>query len=158
MRKFFFGLGVLAAVLIVLGGAGFYMLNRSGDALDRASKAYAERSVVAIAANWNADELWKRASPHLRQIATYRQIRGLFVAANAALGPMLEFSGSKGEAVLTMGGSHPTVSAQYVAAGSFQKGKAEFRISLVEQHGKWEIEGFHILSSALMKRLTGIAS
>jgi hypothetical protein len=156
MRKFFFGVGVLAAVLIVAGGVGFFVLSRDGAALDRMSKAYVDESVVAITANWDMDELWKRASPHLRQMANEDQIRGLFEAAKSALGPLAEFRGSRGEAIISV--KDASVSADYLARGRYQKGDASLRIALVKQGDSWMIEGFRINSNALLKRLVGVRS
>ncbi len=34
MRKFFLGLGVLTALLLVAGGIGFFVLARNGEALE----------------------------------------------------------------------------------------------------------------------------
>jgi hypothetical protein len=158
MRKFFYGLGVVTAVLIVAAGIGFYFLASNGAALDTASKTYTEESVVAIAGNWDADQLWKRASPRLRKAATQQQISDLLAAAKDALGPMLEYRGSKGQALMSVVNAHSVVSAQYVASGSFQKGAADFRINLVKQNETWMIEGFHIDSPAMMKRLVGVRS
>jgi hypothetical protein len=156
MRKFFFGLGVLAAILIVAGGVGFFFLSRDGAALDRMSKAYVDDSVVAITANWDVDELWKRASPHLRQITKEEQIRGLFDMAKSALGPLAEFRGSEGEAIISIKDAH--VAAEYLAKGRYQKGDASLRIALVKQGDTWMIEGFRINSNALLKRLVGTRS
>ena len=158
MRKFFFGLGVFAAFVIVAGGLGFFILARNGNALDTASKAYVEESVVAIAANWDVDELWKRASPRLRTTVKPDEIRGLFDAAKGALGPLVDYRGSQGEAMMSLQNASPAVSAQYIANCSFQKGNAEIRITLVKQGDTWLIRGFHINSTAMMKRLVGVRS
>lgn len=155
MRKLFYGLGVLAVIVIVAGAVGVFFLARSGDELDRASKAYVEHSVLAIAAKWDADELWKRASPHLRAIAKPDEVRGLFDAARGALGPLVEYRGSRGEAAMVVRNSEMMVSAQYIAGGRFQNGDADLQLVLIKQGEQWMIEGFHISSSALMKRLLG---
>jgi hypothetical protein len=158
MRKFFMIIGVLAVITVVGGGIGLLVLARSGAALDTASKAYTEEAVVAIAANWEPDELWKRASPHLRKIATRDQISGLFNAAKRSLGPMLEYRGSQGQALIGIINSRQSISARYVATGNFQKGSASFKIALVKEGGTWMIEGFHIDSPVLMQQLVGIRS
>jgi hypothetical protein len=158
MRKFFYGLGVLTALVIVAGGIGLFVLARNGAALDTMSKAYVEDSVATIAANWDADELWKRASPRFRTTTKQDDLRGLFDAAKGALGPLLEFRGSSGQAMMSVVNSETSVSAQYVARCSFQKGEAELRLALVKHGDTWTIEGFHISSPALMKRLVGMRS
>jgi len=158
MRKFFLGLGVVAASVIVAAGIGLFVLARNGNALDQMSKAYVEDSVVAIAANWDANEFWKRASPHLRTTIKQDDVRGLFDAAKGALGSLVDYRGSKGEALISVMNARSTVSARYVANGHFQKGDAQFQIVLVKQGDAWMIEGFHINSPALMQRLVGVRS
>jgi hypothetical protein len=158
MRKFFCGLGVFTAVAIVAGGIGLFMLARNGAALDTASKAYVEDTVVIVASKWNADELWKRASPHLRTIATRDDMRGLFDTARQALGPLLEYRGSQGQALISTMNSQTTISAKYVARAHFQNGDADLQFVLVKQGDEWMVEGFHINSSALMQKFVGTRS
>ncbi|MGB7257429.1 MAG: hypothetical protein WBD48_05075 [Pseudolabrys sp.] len=158
MRKFFYGLGIFAAIVIVAGGIGFFVLARNGAALDTASKAYVKDSVVTIATNWDSNELWKRASPHLRTMAKQEELRGFFDAARDALGPLVEYRGSQGQSLMSVVNSQSRVSASYVAQCHFQKGDAVIQVALVKQGDTWMIEGFHINSSVLMKRLVGLKS
>jgi hypothetical protein len=144
MRKFFYGLGVFAAFVIVAGGIGIFILARNGAVLDQASKAYTQDAVVAIASHWDAGELWKRASPHLRQTASFDRMRGLMSAAQRALGAMREYRDSKGQSLMAMTNARSTVSARYVAAARFDRGDALFRVMLVKDGDAWMIEGFHI--------------
>ena len=158
MRKFFYGLGIFTALLITASGLGFYVLARDGAALDRVSKAYVEDSIVAVAANWNVDELWKRTIPHFRQTTNVDDVRGLFDAARSALGPLVEYRGSEGEAAISVHPSNTIVSAKYVAKAHFEKGDALVQLTLLKQGDAWMIEGFHIRSSALMRKLVGVRS
>ena len=152
MRKLFLVLGVVFTVLIVAGGAGVVVLARNGAALDSASKAYTETSVEAIARDWDGSELWTRASPALRRVATPQQIDQLFGAAKRSLGPLVAYGGSQGQAMVSYVNAHSAVAAQYVAHGHFAHGDADLQISLVKIDGRWMIQGFHIKSPALMQR------
>ena len=158
MRKFFYGLGVVTAIAIVAGGIGLFMLARNGAALDTASKAYVEDTVVAVATNWDADEFWKRTSGHLRSTATLSDMRKLFDSARQTLGPLLQYRGSQGQALISTLNAQTTISARYVARGRFQNGDADLQLVLVKQGDAWMIEGFHINSTALMKNLVGTTS
>jgi hypothetical protein len=144
MRKFFFGLGVFTAVVIVASGIGIFVLARSGAELDAASKAYTKEAVVAISEHWDAGELWKRASPHLRQLAGYDKMRSLMSTADRVLGSLREFRDSKGEAMIAVNNARTAVSARYIAVASFDRGDAQFSVLLVKNGDAWEIEGFHI--------------
>ena len=158
MRKLFLGLGVVFAVLIVAGGAGFVVLARNGAALDSASKAYTETSVEAIARDWDGSELWKRASPALRRVATPQQIDRMFGAAKRSLGPLVAYGGSEGQAMLSYVNAHSKVAASYVAHGHFAHGDADLQISLVKIDGAWMIQGFHIKAPGLMHRASSTES
>jgi hypothetical protein len=127
-------------------------LARNGMALDSASKAYVKQSVVAITTNWNTNELWKRASPHLLQIATRRKVARLFAAAKYRLGALRDYRGSKGQALMSVVNAHIRVSAQYIVNASFQRGDARLRVSVVKQDGRWMIEGFYIGAPTLTPR------
>ena len=43
MRRFFYGLGIVTAVILVAVAIGLFVLIRNGATLDRESKSYAER-------------------------------------------------------------------------------------------------------------------
>jgi hypothetical protein len=158
MRKFFVGLGVVFALLIVAGGIGIFVLVRNGAALDSASKAYTEQSVEAIARDWNGSELWKRASPALRRIASPAQIDRLFASAKQSLGPLVTYGGSQGQTMMSYLNAHATVAARYVAHGHFAHGDADLQISLIKVDGEWMIQGFHINSPALLHRAANMDS
>jgi hypothetical protein len=156
MRKFLYALGGLAALLIVGAGIGLYVLVRNGAALDAESKAYVDDAVITITAHWSPDELMKRATLHLQQITKPDDLQALFDAATTALGPLVEYEGAKGDSMVsTMVGSGTTISAKYVARAKFQKGNADLQVALLKTDGSWKIEGFHIVSSALMSSLAG---
>ena len=158
MRKFFVGLGIAFAVLVVAGGVAFGVLAWNGAALDKSSQAYVDQSVVAIAADWNADELWKRAGPRLRHAVKETDLRDLVAGLRAALGPLAEYDGSRGQAIISVVNAQTQTSAQYVAKGRFEKGEAEVKIALVRSGDSWLIEGFHVSSPVLARNLIGFRS
>jgi hypothetical protein len=156
MRKFLYGVGAVIALLVVGGGVGLFVLARNGAALDAESKAYVDDSVVTITAHWSADELLRRSTPNFRQITSLDDLQGLFDAARTALGPLVDYGGSKGDSMVSaIVGSGTTISAKYVARAKFQKGDADLQLTLLKIDGGWKIEGFHINSNALMSSLTG---
>ncbi|MCK9918957.1 hypothetical protein MXD81_58515 [Microbacteriaceae bacterium K1510] len=158
MRKFFYGLGIVAAVVIVCGAVGLFVLFRNGASLDADSRAYVDAAAPRIVADWSAEELWKRASPRLRATAKREQIEAFFNAAKGALGPLAEYRGSQGQAFVSVVNAHTNVSGNYVVQCTFQKGSATLRISVVKQDEQWMIEGFHIDSSQIMQQLVGVKS
>lgn len=162
MRKFFFGfgvvIGVVMAALMVGGAVGLFALSRNGAALDAESRAYVDRSIATIGGHWDAEELWQRGSAHFRQVTKHDELRAFFEAADQALGPLTEYRGARGEATISFLNGATTVSAKYIARAAFEKADAEIQIVAVKNGPEWHIEGFHINSSALMKRLVGLKS
>jgi hypothetical protein len=154
MGRLFRLIGIVGVLLVVGGGVGFFFLARTGAALDASSRSYADQAVVAIAKTWNTDELWKRASPEFKKSTQPDDLAMLFDAANAALGPLVEYEGAQGDALIAKAiGSDGDIRARYVAQGRFAKDQAVFDISLRQINDVWMIDGFHVRSASLMKRL-----
>lgn len=158
MRKFFCGFGIVMACLVVAAGLGIFMLVRDGAALDAESKAYVEKSVVAIADDWDADALWRRGTPDFRRLTDERDLRNFFDAARATLGRLVEYRGATGQATISITNAGRLTTANYTARVRFEKGDAEIRIGAIKSGSQWRIEGFHINSSILMRSLVGFRS
>lgn len=154
MGRLFRFIFIFAALLVVGGGVAFFFLARTGAELDASSRSYTHQAVVAIAQSWNKDELWKRASPDFKKSTQLDDLTTLFDAANAALGPLLEYEGADGQALMTKAiGSDGDIKAHYVAEGRFAKDQATFEIALHQINNVWMIDGFHVRSASLMNRL-----
>src|SRR6266511_2874 len=154
MRRVLCVIGVLALLLFVGFGIGLFLLFRNGAALDAESKAYVDDAVVTITARWSKDELLKRATPHLRSIATPEDLRLMFEAAGTTLGPLVTYVGCNGDATVSVvAGRGTSISAKYIARATFPKGDADFQITLLKIDGSWMIEGFYVGSPVLMKSL-----
>jgi hypothetical protein len=158
MRKFFYGLGVVVAVLAVAGAVGLFVLARNGSALDAESRAYVDESIVTIGGHWDVGELWQRSTPHFREITKQEDLRAFFDAAKGALGPLVEYRGARGEAMISVTPAGTKITGQYVAGAKFEKGNADVQIAAVKNGSTWGIEGFHIQSSTLMRGLVGVRS
>ncbi len=156
MRRFFYGLGIAFAVMLVAAVVGFFFLIRNGSALDAEGKAYVDDSVIAISSHWSKDELLKRGSPQLLANAAPKDLDTLFEATTAGLGPLVEYRGATRQSWTSMAATSGTrVVAIYVAQARYQKGDATIRLSLIKTEGKWSIQGFHVDSTAMMGNLVG---
>ena len=135
---------VFLVILFVLAFCiGFIVYE--GNGLDASSKAYVDESVPAIVADWSKDELIKRESPQLHKAASDDDLTALFSKLNGALGPMQTYDGAKGDANMNVTpGSGFQVTASYVAEATFQNGKAEINIKLIQIDGAWKVLGFHV--------------
>lgn len=156
MRKFFYVLGIVTAALVVVGGIGLFILFRNGTALDRESEAYVDDAVVSISSHWSKDELLKRGSPEFMQAVNRMDLGAFLDAAEAALGPLVDYEGAKGQALMmATAGTGTTITGNYVAQAKFQKGTAQIRVAVRRIGGKWMIDSFNINSAELMRQLTG---
>ena len=158
MRKLLLGLGAVLALIIGTGAVAVFMLARTGGALDAESAAYVRDSVVMIASDWNANELWSRGTPRFRQAGTEQDLRNFFDAARSSLGRLLEYRGATGQAMIAITPGGRTMTAKYDAKATFEKGNADIVVTAVKVGSDWQIEGFHINSSTLMRGLIGAHS
>jgi hypothetical protein len=150
MKKFLMVLGTVFLVLIVLGagvvGYAIYM----GTQLDASSKAYVDESVPAIATDWSKDELVKRASPQLRKQASDVQIEQLCSTLANKLGTFKSYDGAKGDSSINFTSADgKVITASYIAKATYEYGKAEIQIKLIQEAGSWKILGFHVDISPL---------
>ena len=143
MRKFFYGLGIVFAILIVVALIGGVLVGLKGAALDRESKAFVDSSVPAISMAWDEQQLIQRASPALLSSLKPGDLSATFDKLSQ-LGSFVKYDGANGQANIANWNGVTTISAAYVAKAKFQKGDATFRIVLTKQDGKWMINGFHV--------------
>jgi hypothetical protein len=137
--------------MVVVGPLFWFIFNSEERVLDSESRAYAADTVMAITKHWDSAELWKRSTPHFREITRRDDVQAVFTIAGAALGPLTEYLGAAGQATVSTTNSHTTASAEYVAKGSFQKGDADFQMVMTKVGDAWMIDVFHIRSQAIMK-------
>lgn len=145
MKTVFVSLGVIFLILII-AVAGFVGYSAYvGTKLDASSKAYVDESVPAIISTWSKDELKKRASPQLLKSATDEQISDLFTKLAAQLGSYQSYDGSKGDSNVSYTSQDgKVISATYKANATFQNGKIDIEIKLIQINGDWFLLGFHV--------------
>jgi hypothetical protein len=141
---------VFLVILVFLAGViGFAIY--AGNQLDASSKAYTDKSVSAIVANWSKDELMKRESPQFREATSDDELAGLFNRFGE-LGALQSYGGAKGEANMNFTpATGLQITASYVAQATFQNGKAEIKVNLIQVDGAWQILGFRIDSPIFLK-------
>src|ERR1700691_4987116 len=95
--------GGLCAAIVLLLIIAVAFIAYTGRGLDKESKTYADAAVVAIASQWNEQDLTDRASPQF--MATVKDPADLdrVVGGWRRLGPLKKYGGSKGEANINLG-------------------------------------------------------
>lgn len=144
MRRVFTIFGIVCAVIVVLLAVAIAWVALKGRRLDRESKAYADKAIVAIISNWNEQALLRRGSPELIKATAGGGLDGFFMYCRR-LGSMTAYHGARGQSnIMYTLNNGEVVTAAYVAEADFQHGRAEIRLSLIKHGGHWEILGFRV--------------
>ena len=147
-------LALMGAVLA--GTGGLYAMTRAHLVLDKEGSAFVKDSVIAIGAHWDAAELLRRATPQFRAATKEAALRAEFNAADAKLGPLVEYRAVAGNAAfLVLPGSRP-VAGDYIVRAAFTKGEAEIEIHAVRTGSTWRIDSFSFGGSPEMRILLGM--
>lgn len=152
MKKFFIILGSIFLAVIVLGAIGIAFVAIKGSALDKESRAYADSAIPAIVTSWSEKELLDRASPEFKKAVTIDQLDQLF-RVFATLGRLQKCEPALGQSLMsatTQNGK--TVSGQYTANATFEKGEATIKLGLIKHGDQWQILGFHVDSPVFVPR------
>ena len=135
--------GVTVLLLLLLGAGGFAYVVYDKNQANASSKAYVDESIPAIVSNWSKDELVKRESPQFQQSVSDDDLTAMFTKLGG-LGPMKSYDGATGGAHIKISRSGLHATASYVAAATFQNGKAQVKIELIQIDGAWSIQGFGV--------------
>ena len=139
---------VVVALVIFIGSAAV-----AGSKLDKSSKAFVDATVPEIVGTWSADKLIQHAAPQFLEATSAPQIRELCSVFAAKLGPLVRYEGSEGESNSAFTPQHGrVVSAHYRAFATFEHGKTDIRLTLLQDKASnWSCVEFQVLSPALMK-------
>lgn len=152
MKKFLVVLGSIFLAIVVLGAIGIAFVAVRGTALDKESKAYADSAIPPIVTTWSEKELLDRASPEFKKAIAIDQLDRLF-GAFAALGRLQKCEPAQGQSLMsatTQNGK--TISAQYTAKATFEKGEATIKLGLIKHGDQWQILGFYVDSPVFVPR------
>lgn len=145
----------IIGIFILLGVVGFSILNYFGTKFDKESKAYVDKTVPIIIANWDADQLVNYSHPNLLKSASPEKIKALLNMFSESLGNLKEYKGSKGQAGTHIDrierGLGIAVTGEYISDADFEKAPAKIQILLLKQDNKWQILGFQVISDALIQ-------
>jgi hypothetical protein len=139
---------IVFIVLMIAGAAGLVVL---GKKYDKESKAFVDTAVQAIAADWDIEELQKRASPEFNDEVDYESLAEDFITLQQ-LGKLVEYKGATGDSNITISLSGYAITADYTATAEFEEGSAEMQVSLVRRAGRWQILDFSISPESITER------
>jgi hypothetical protein len=146
-----------ALICGVLAVAGYmYVMARTSLAMDKESSSFAMTTVVAVGAHWDPAELWRRATPRLREATSQDELRAQFDAANGRLGPMTESLAIAGKTSFPIIPTSAPPFADYIVRSAFAKGQADIVVRTVKTGTTWSIDSFSIGASPEMRKLLGL--
>lgn len=154
MDKFLKVLGaVFLVALLGIAIAVAVMLPR-GMALDEEAAAYVEANIPLLVAEWDAEELKRRAAPELLAGSGAEQMPRMFTYLSA-LGKLQKLEkpvGRVGTGVYP-GSEFNGTWGDYVTNATFDAGPAQVKMVLKRDGASWQIMGFHIRSAALLSQV-----
>ncbi len=143
MKKTIMILGYIFLTLIVVIAATIASVTIIGKKLDKESKAFVDAAVPAIVADWDVEELQKRASPELDASVDYDDVEDYFGSLQE-LGKFQGYNGSTGDSNITISLSGYDITADYTASADFEAGSVEMQISLIKHGSQWQILDFKV--------------
>lgn len=151
MKKTVTILGYAFIVFIILMLAAVAGLVALGKKYDKESKAFVDTAVQAIVADWDIEELQKRASSEFNDEVDYESLAEDFITLQQ-LGKLVEYKGSTGDSNITLSLSGYVITADYTATAEFEAGSAEMQVSLVRREGRWQILDFSVSPESFTER------
>lgn len=151
MKKTIMILGYIFLTLIVVIAATIASVTIIGKKLDKESKAFVDAAVPAIVADWDVEELQKRASPELDASVDYDDVEDYFGSLQE-LGKFQEYNGSTGDSNITISLSGYEITADYTASADFEAGSVEMQISLIKHGSQWQILDFKVSPEEYTRR------
>ncbi|HEX7811359.1 MAG TPA: hypothetical protein VF460_05580 [Burkholderiales bacterium] len=142
---------MLALIVAGVVYAGWIVAKTKRDNAEAA--AYVGETVAAMAANWDSDELLKRAAPEWLSPVDRAGIKAMFERF-AALGKLKALHVPAGR---VGNGAFPGTRingtwADYAVVGEFDAGPSEFRMILKRVDQGWQITGLQVASEALARK------
>jgi len=152
MKKFFIGLGITFAVIVVALVVLITIVAVKGTALDKESMAYVDEVTPIILADLNKETLFQYASDQLKSSAPDEDMDKIFTWFKQ-LGEFEKYNGSKGQAKMSVTtGNGKQISGYYEAIADFSTGPATIKVTTVKIGDDWKISGFNINSMALINK------
>ncbi len=144
MKKTITALSYILLALIVVIAAVIGTLAVIGKRLDRESKAFVDAAIPAIAAEWDVDEIRKRASPEFEDDVDYDELAHDLDELRQ-MGSLVEYKGSTGESNITISFQLGyEITADYSASADFETASADMQMSLIRHDGQWQILDFRV--------------
>ena len=146
-------IGIVVVALISLGAGAYLLFQHFGGHYDVESKAYVDRIIPLVCKDWNEGLVLQESSPELMKFIEKdkEKFDKLFVWFADRLGPLKEYKGSQGEAVLSYTAKDGKIlTGSYAVQADFEKGPADIQVRVVLHGDKWQILLFKVNSDRFL--------
>lgn len=151
MRNFVIGCGIMV-VLSIIGfaiGPGEWVFSTEMLYLENECKFFVDTAVVAVAKEWDTQELIKRIDPEMLQPGDEEKVEKLF-GLFRKLGTLVEYHGSEVEVFEYDSGE---TGFSCTAEADFENGSGTITVDVVQIEGGLYIESFNIRSETFLADL-----
>lgn len=145
MRTFLAVVGTITLVCVfAVFGSGLFLLSQLGPLMDEA-KAYADKSIVAIATEWRVEELTSRGSPEFLDATTPERLDEIITQSAELFGGLINYHNG---AICEIAQQYYSTSRPHYASSvcyalvEFEKAEGKFKLSLIKRQNTWKIRGF----------------
>jgi hypothetical protein len=129
-------------LLALVGGTYIGMTHLRTRGEDRECRQFVDDFIRAVAEEWDANEIAKRASPEWLETLTREQLDE-FAVSMRQLGKIQKYGGSVGGPVVHNATKDEVIIARLLADAKFDAGSARFSFELIRHGGKWQI--YHLI-------------
>ena len=112
--------------------------------LDRESKSITDQFVTKLANSWEPNDARPFFTQSIQDSLGSKSFEMLFEYLKKTLGPIKEYSGSKGETNFHLSPWGPKwISAEYQCEANFLYGSGVISVNLKLEKGGWKVQGFN---------------
>lgn len=146
MKTFLMVLGGIfgAIILLIIGVIAFFIFSGEGKELDAESKAWVDEVIPSIVTVWDREQLVAHSSSLLLDTTDDDGINNLFDLLNEQFGPLVEYRGSEGQAIIRIRNTTKTITAKYEAFAEFEKGEARITVHGLKEEDGWRLLEFYV--------------
>jgi hypothetical protein len=148
MKILWIVLGVLAGVCLLCAGGGYFLFMKGKGALDEAGK-FGDESFRSITASWDQSNFMSLAAPELKSTVKQEEIDSYLAARKEALGPLKSMDSHVTSFNAQNNNGETTITAEWNATVTFEKGSGTASMQLVKHGDKWGIARFVVDSPAV---------
>ena len=140
---------VIGVLIIFIGIIALIIINPYSYKYNKGSKAYADKVISIVFANWDSKNLIEQASPELRKVATPDKFRHLFNFYAQRLGKLKKYKEEKDPSNDFVLPTDKNIIVHYTVEALYQKAPAKIEIYMIMHDNKWQISSFDISSKVL---------